>query len=89
MMCHVVKNVFRFRQANVMICSNLIIQVVITLVHLLQSEAPLILHMDMRVEFPLCSLNKLHTHAQMFGLCMHYLKRLSSTINQNTINKSE
>lgn len=42
--------------------SNLIVEVVVALVHLLQSEAPLVLHMDVRVELPLCSLHKLDTH---------------------------
>lgn len=38
---------------------HLIIKVVVTLVHLLQSQAPLVLHVDVRVELPLCGLNKL------------------------------
>lgn len=40
-------------------CQHLIIQVIVALVHLLQSEAPLVLHVDVRVELPLCSLHKL------------------------------
>lgn len=39
--------------------NDLIVKVVIALVHLLQSEAPLVLHVDVGVELPLCSLHEL------------------------------
>ena len=38
---------------------NLVIQVVVTLVYLLQTQAPIIFHMDMRVELPRCCLHQL------------------------------
>lgn len=54
---------FEFKQADMRFWSNLIVEVVVALVHLLQSEAPLVLHMDVRVELPLCRLHKLtHTN---------------------------
>lgn len=39
--------------------NDLVVKVVIALVHLLQSEAPLVLHVDVGVELPLCSLYEL------------------------------
>lgn len=75
---------FKLKLMHVMLFSNLIVEVVIALIHLLQSEAPLILHMNVRVELPLCSLHKLtnkHTHAHTFisytGENSYYHKPLS------------
>lgn len=39
--------------------NDLVVKVVVALVHLLQSEAPLVLHVDVGVELPLCSLHEL------------------------------
>lgn len=54
----------------------LIVKVVVALVHLLQSEAPLVLHMDVRVELPLSGLDQLtrHTHTQITKQSFKLLK---------------
>lgn len=39
--------------------NDLVVEVVVALVHLLQPEAPLVLHVDVGVELPLCSLHQL------------------------------
>jgi len=59
---------FELVQLNVILRPNLIVEVVVALVHLLQSEAPLVLHMDVGVELPLCSLHQLtHTHTHIYS----------------------
>lgn len=37
----------------------LVVQVIVTLVNLLQAKVPLVLHMDVRVELPRCCLHEL------------------------------
>lgn len=74
-----------------MLISNLVIQVVIALVHLLQSKAPLILHMDVGVELPLCGLHKLTYTSINYALNsfrpLHYTEdSLLTVYNKHTKN---
>lgn len=73
-LCHTATEIYRQVLRRAAAHANLIIEVVVALVHLLQSEAPLILHMDVRVELPLSGLHKL-THTHTYYYLLHLFTR--------------